>query len=83
MKRVYEKMANSFRFGRIPWCGVRYTRKELPLALSGGWCVFLRVGVAPAVKAEISMVHFGARQLAWSRALSVVSLVESVGDYPD
>jgi len=29
------------------------------------------------------MVHFGARQLAWSRALSVVSLVESMSDYPD
>jgi len=44
---------------------------------------FLMAGVAPAVKAEISMVHFGARQLAWSRALSVVSLVESMSDYPD
>jgi len=45
--------------------------------------VFLRAGVAPAVKAESSMVHFGARQLAWSRALSVVSLVEPLGGYPD
>ena len=29
--------------------------------------VFLSAGVAPAVKADDSMVHFGARQLAWSR----------------
>jgi hypothetical protein len=44
---------------------------------------FVMAGVALAVKAEISMVHFGARQLAWSRALSVGSLVESLSDYPD
>ena len=30
-------------------------------------CAFLVIRFAPAVKAEISMVHFNARQLAWSR----------------
>ena len=44
--------------------------------------MFFKAGVAPAVKADVSMVHFGARQVAWSRALSVVSLVESICDYP-
>ena len=57
--------------------------QETASCLAGVAYVLLMTGVAPAVKAESSMVHFGARQLAWSRALSVVSLVESVGGYPD
>jgi hypothetical protein len=62
---------------------MRYTRKKTACCLPEAACVLLMAGVAPAVKAEISMVHFGARQLVWSRALSVLSLVESVSDYPD
>jgi hypothetical protein len=38
---------------------------------------FLVIRYAPAVKTDISMVHFNARQLAWSRLYAVVSLVES------